>query len=284
MAGVCGWIAAYGDGNVPELAKKMAGRLARHDGSEVHTLGGARSAVAAAAPQGQADVCEHRGWRCALQGHYYWSDSEYSALTEKEGAARTLVNGFERHGTHVLDRLGGSFSVVLVNENRQLAFMATDRIGVSPVNYVGTTDCLVFASDPAALFAYPHLSRRIDCQSVFNYLYFHVVPSPNGVYESQRRVLPGGFVRWDSGELTEGTYWRARYQESASQRPFQELKEEFWSALESSVERFVNGSKLGCFLSGGTDSSTVAGVLDRVQGEPAATYSIGFDAEGYDEM
>jgi asparagine synthase (glutamine-hydrolysing) len=39
-----------------------------------------------------------------------------------------------------------------------------------------------------------------------------------------------------------------------------------------------------CFLSGGTDSSTVAGMVGRVAGRPAHTYSIGFQAEGYDEM
>ena len=46
----------------------------------------------------------------------------------------------------------------------------------------------------------------------------------------------------------------------------------------------LDGSKPACFLSGGTDSSTVAGMIGEVAGRPAATYSIGFEAEGYDEM
>ena len=37
-------------------------------------------------------------------------------------------------------------------------------------------------------------------------------------------------------------------------------------------------------MSGGTDSSTVAGMIGLAHGAPAATYSIGFEAEGYDEM
>ncbi len=37
-------------------------------------------------------------------------------------------------------------------------------------------------------------------------------------------------------------------------------------------------------LSGGTDSSTVAGYLALIRGEPVDTYSIGFAADGYDEM
>ena len=52
----------------------------------------------------------------------------------------------------------------------------------------------------------------------------------------------------------------------------------------SSVQRQLRGGDAACFLSGGTDSSTVAGMLSRVAGRPADTYSIGFEAEGYDEM
>ena len=45
----------------------------------------------------------------------------------------------------------------------------------------------------------------------------------------------------------------------------------------------ATAGSVGCFLSGGTDSSTVAGTLKQVTGS-AATFSIGFDASGYDEM
>jgi asparagine synthase (glutamine-hydrolysing) len=70
----------------------------------------------------------------------------------------------------------------------------------------------------------------------------------------------------------------------SEKRPFQELKEDFLGVLRSSVREAVGGDKAGAFLSGGTDSSTIAGILSEVTGEPARTYSIGFDASGYDEM
>src|SRR5262249_32605352 len=61
-------------------------------------------------------------------------------------------------------------------------------------------------------------------------------------------------------------------------------KREFRSLLRSAVSAELNGGKAGCFLSGGTDSSTVAGMIGEATGVPAATYSIGFDAQGFDEM
>ena len=54
--------------------------------------------------------------------------------------------------------------------------------------------------------------------------------------------------------------------------------------LRSSVRAAIGGQQVGAFLSGGTDSSTIAGTLCEVSGAPAKTYSIGFEAEGYDEM
>ena len=63
-----------------------------------------------------------------------------------------------------------------------------------------------------------------------------------------------------------------------------DLRTEFRQLLRDAVARQFDGGKSGCFLSGGTDSSTVAGMIGEVSGQPPATYSIGFEAEGYDEM
>jgi asparagine synthase (glutamine-hydrolysing) len=69
-------------------------------------------------------------------------------------------------------------------------------------------------------------------------------------------------------------------------RQFGELKEQFIQTLRDSVREAGAGAgtEVGAFLSGGTDSSTIAGILCEVGGKPANTYSIGFAAEGYDEM
>ncbi|MCI0668425.1 MAG: asparagine synthase C-terminal domain-containing protein, partial [Methylococcaceae bacterium] len=53
--------------------------------------------------------------------------------------------------------------------------------------------------------------------------------------------------------------------------------------LSAAVERRSHGNNSGAFLSGGLDSSTVAGYMSKITREPVPTYTIGFDAEGYDE-
>jgi asparagine synthase (glutamine-hydrolysing) len=68
---------------------------------------------------------------------------------------------------------------------------------------------------------------------------------------------------------------------------FGALRDEFRSLVRASVARDAQAHPRGsvaCFLSGGTDSSTVAGMLRDVFGAAPHAYSIGFDAAGYDEM
>src|SRR6267154_690280 len=74
-----------------------------------------------------------------------------------------------------------------------------------------------------------------------------------------------------------------RYIEN-EKRPMPELKRDFLAALREGVREAAECGPVGTFLSGGTDSSTIAGMLGEVTGKPARTYSIGFEAQGYDEM
>jgi asparagine synthase (glutamine-hydrolysing) len=118
---------------------------------------------------------------------------------------------------------------------------------------------------------------------VYNYVYFHMVPAPGTVYQGQQRLLPGTYLRYRQGRVETQAYWRMQFQENGN-RPFAELKDEFREVLRSSVRDACGTQPVGAFLSGGTDSSTLAGILCEVGGKPAKTYSIGFEAQGYDEM
>jgi asparagine synthase (glutamine-hydrolysing) len=126
-------------------------------------------------------------------------------------------------------------------------------------------------------------ANDLDPQALFDYLYFHVIPSPSTIFRQVRRLPPGHYAVLSGGEFLVKPYAAASFSE-APQGDFGALREEFLHLLRNAVRRQLDGSKPACFLSGGTDSSTVAGMIGQVCGQPAATYSIGFEAEGYDEM
>ncbi|MBX3601546.1 MAG: asparagine synthase [Rubrivivax sp.] len=125
-------------------------------------------------------------------------------------------------------------------------------------------------------------ATEIDPQAVFDYLFFHAIPSPRTIFRDVHRVPPGHCVVAEGSQVTVAPYWQPQFRPDP--RPdFGALRDEFREALRAAVQAQLRTGTPACFLSGGTDSSTVTGLIQQVAGS-VHTYSIGFDAEGYDEM
>ncbi|MBZ5623386.1 MAG: asparagine synthase C-terminal domain-containing protein, partial [Acidobacteriia bacterium] len=130
---------------------------------------------------------------------------------------------------------------------------------------------------------HPAIALDIDPQQIYNYLYFHMVPGPATAYRDVRRIPPAHCVEIEHGKTTLHRYWRMPFDERGS-APFADLRARFRGALDVAVATYDRPGATGTFLSGGTDSSTVAGLLARQEQRAIPAFSIGFDASGYDEM
>ncbi len=173
----------------------------------------------------------------------------------------------------------GAFSVGL-NDGLGRTSLAVDRFAIHSLCYRVDQGELRFAPR-ADMLTDTH--TEIDPQAIFDYLFFHTIPSPGTIYKGIYRLPPAHCAEYENGALSVRPYWEPRFAEPRKAR-FAELREEFLQLLRGAVAAQLDGSKPACFLSGGTDSSTVAGLIGAVSGQRAATYSIGFDASGYDEM
>jgi len=278
MSGLCGWFGfGAGAGENEALLAKMAVPLTRFDQSTLQPLVGARSAAALAAGPGYSQVHREGSLIVAL-----WGDAR---LAEEEGGAlaRSLAALWRESPERLCAQLNGAFSLCILDEAQGSALLAIDRMGSHPLGWQMAGETLVFGSSADAIVRHPRTPGVIDPQGLFNYVYFHMVPSPGTVYQGQQRLLPGHYLLYRQGWVSTQSYWRMQFQEDG-QRSVAELKEEFIGLLRQSVREAAGGQKVGAFLSGGTDSSTIAGILCEVGGTPAQTYSIGFEAQGYDEM
>lgn len=176
---------------------------------------------------------------------------------------------------HVL----GDFAVGL-NTLDGRTFLAVDRFAIQSLCYRVVDGQLLFSSRADDL---ANEASEIDPQAIFDYLYFHVIPSPRTIYKGVFRLPPGHYALFENGQLTVAPYWTPTFEPSNNPN-FEALKDEFTQVLTEAVAAQLDDSQPACFLSGGTDSSTVAGMAALVSGRTTAAYSIGFDAPGYDEM
>ncbi len=179
-----------------------------------------------------------------------------------------------------LASMRGSFALGLTLADGRV-LLAVDRFAINSLCYRVDEGRVRFAERADAL---ADATTPLDPQALFDYLYYHAIPSPRTIFQGVLRVPPGHFCVFDGVRVTVAPYWTPHFDAPRRSPDFARLRDEFMNLLRQAVQRQLDGGKAGCFLSGGTDSSTVAGMIGLVAGRPAASYSIGFDADGYDEM
>ena len=194
------------------------------------------------------------------------------------GAATADTAAFTPNGLTQLARTRGDFACAHRAGNGDVT-LAVDRFAMQTMCWREDKGRIEFAERADTLAA----GSELDPQAIFDYLFFHAIPSPRTIWKGVHRLPPGHVLTARGGQVDVKPYWQPVFRER-QQAGFEPLAAEFRGLLEAAVREQLDGGKPACFLSGGTDSSTIAGMIGRAAGRPAATYSIGFDAEGYDEM
>lgn len=212
-------------------------------------------------------------------GSPQFSDPRLARLAQAKGALVAWCEAVTNQGPQAASGVSGDFAVGLCGPGVR-SFAAVDRFAIQTLCYRVVNGKLRTAPR-ADLLA--DADTAIDPQAIFDYLYFHVIPSPRTIYKGIYRLPPGHYVLFENGQLTVAPYWVPAFEEQRGSS-FNALKDEFRQLLRSAVATQLDGTKPACFLSGGTDSSTVAGMAALASGNAVSTYSIGFDAPGYDEM
>lgn len=196
--------------------------------------------------------------------------------------AAALLVLWKKHGRDAPKYIHGTFALVVLDRHENSVFLALDRIGAEKLAFAPSASGLAFATQADMVAAHPAVGRVLDRQGLFNYLYFFQVPAPGSIFKGVEKLLPAQWAYWKQGELSRGFYWALQYRDEPRQ-DFEAQSARFHKLLRESVARAKGEDATATFLSGGTDSSTVSGVLKELTGK-VQTYSIGFDANGFDEM
>lgn len=218
----------------------------------------------------------------AIVGHPRWHTGS-DVLVEIGAVADAILAARPSRGPALLESLRGDFALAIVDTAAQEALLAVDRMGVRNLAYECRGDDLIFGSTLDVLHAHPRSVRELNPQAIYNYVYFHMVPGPETVFRGQRRIPQGHYVRFAGGRVVVSPYWRMAFVEDGPAEVGR-YRSELRSVLRDATRYAADGDLCGAFLSGGTDSSTITGLLGEVTGRSARTYSIGFKADGYDEM
>ena len=235
-------------------------------------------------PAGSSAVDLRSDSMAVLLGNPRWPDARLAALARSEGHAAALLDAWRNRGEAALETIQGSFALVLVDSARDRILLAVDRCGAERLCFAAVGGTLVFSTSARAVARHPLVAATIDRQALYEYLYCHMVPSPDTAFAGVEKLLPAQCASFSGGRLERRFYWQLPYAPEVDADEAS-LRKRFLDLTEQAVARQYDEKRsTGAFLSGGTDSSTVSGMLGKVSGQPARTYSIGFRAEGFDEI
>lgn len=196
---------------------------------------------------------------------------------------RELLRAYREQGAGSLQKLTGAFAIAIVDRPSQRVLLAVDRMGIERMAYATIGGGIIFSSSVAAVAHCPAIRPRLRPQALYEFLLLHMVPAPGTVFAGVSKLRAGTFVLFEKGRAATGRYWTPRFPRTAD-APFSVLKEELRSSLTDAVSDCHPDKQTGAFLSGGLDSSTVAGLLGAVTQRPPKTFSIGFGVAAYDEL
>ncbi len=197
-----------------------------------------------------------------------------------------LVHGYETWGTDLVRRLRGMFAFALWDDKEQRLLIARDRIGKKPLFYSTHAGRFAFGSELDVFKAVPGWPLHLSLPSFREYLEYGYVQSPNTVLDGVFRLPAGHFGMLDRKGLALQSYWSLPLEPGsgrqsgdateAARRLEESLRDAVACRLESDVP-------LGCFLSGGVDSSLVAALAQESLGRPLKTYTVGFEGSPLSE-
>ncbi len=202
------------------------------------------------------------------RGHIYHSRTD----------TETILHAYEEYGLDCFRLFNGMFAIALYDTRRDIVILARDRMGIKPLYYWSDQRTTIFASELKTLLTNPDVPREVDPVALDLYLSLYYIPSPYCMLRNVRKLEPGHYAIIDRSGLRVQEFWRAQLGSALEPRltPNQQI-EQTRAVLEDAVRRqMVSDVPVGVLLSGGIDSTIIAGIAARQSSTPLETFAVGY--------
>jgi len=224
---------------------------------------------------------------------------ELRARLDGEGArfvsqsdTEVLLKAYGRWGERCLGELRGMFAFAIWDAKRSRLLLGRDPMGIKPLYYCTVGQYFLFASELRTLLGTGLVPRRLDRAGLINYLNFGSAYDPITLVQGINVLQAGHYLTWENGNVKDATYWdlvphgrpgTASSYLIGNETARKDLEDEVHATLDQAVSmQMVSDVPVGLFLSGGIDSSSVAGILSRA-GVRVNTFSLVFREADYSE-
>lgn len=183
--------------------------------------------------------------------------------------SRLLLTAWERFGNELWYWLRGAFAAAIWDPRRRTLTLARDHLGRNVVMWHHTPQFFAFASMPKGLLALPDVPRELNQQKLADFLVLNHAEHETTFYRGVFRLPPAHVLTIGP----DATMSIRRFWSLADIRPVRLGSDDAYAeglraCLDQAVRRHLRSAHpVGCYLSGGLDSSAVAALAARALAE-----------------
>ena len=193
-----------------------------------------------------------------------------------------LLRLLDRDGPSALERCNGQWGIAHLDRPTRTLTLMRDRFGVRPLHYALLPDGgIVFSSEVKGILASGLVDAAPDLEGIDEVFTFWAPRPPRCAFKGIRLLQPGHLLVWRDGEIVEERpWWEPRYAVDAPAPEPEALGE----LLRDSVRlRLRADVPVGCYLSGGLDSSLTTALAVEQTEHQLRTFSLAFRDPLFDE-
>jgi asparagine synthase (glutamine-hydrolysing) len=194
---------------------------------------------------------------------------------------QAIALAWEHWGLATLEKLMGIFGLAVWDRQEKKLYLGRDRTGGRSLYYTtqGTTRWIA----PALRTLNPFHAKAVDPIALRDYLCCSFVPGERTLWAGVRELRPGNWLSLPDEQIH--SYWQL--QASVTDRcSLADCGNQLRQLLTQVVREHLPppGQPMGCFLSGGLDSSCVLALAAQLHRGPIHSYSIHFGPENPNEL
>jgi len=208
-----------------------------------------------------------------LKNRYLAKGVRFYTSTDTE----VVLQAYLQDGVDSFSVLEGMFAFCIWNDATGEIYLARDGFGMKPLYVYEDDKMILFASEVGAILSIPHIDKTLDPRGIRDYLAFRYIVGPYTIFRRIRRVGPGRYMRLSSAGCREYAFVDlGQCSGKVSSISYLEAQEELRRLLLESVRSHLIGEvPIALLLSGGVDSSILAGLLHQADA-PMHCFNIGF--------
>jgi len=188
-----------------------------------------------------------------------------------------IVHGYEQFGNACIQRLNGMFAIAIWDSAKKKLLLARDRMGIKPLYYSIQDGGIIFASEIKALLQ-ARIKKNVDPTALYSVLNVGYIPGERTLVRGIKKLPPSSILNFKEGEAEVSTYWQIP--PTSDSADVDKTIGELRAALRDSVrDQLVADVPVGCFLSGGLDTSTIVAFASKAVTQPLKTFCMGFGEE-----